>query len=71
MHSENFFFSTTSIQSVLVTEFLAGGDLCERTSAKDYGLTEQKCRTIVRQICRGMFLVELKTVILLSTLFIK
>lgn len=42
------------LQSVLVTEFLAGGDLCERTSAKDYVLTEAKCRTIVRQICRGV-----------------
>ena len=30
-----------------------GGDLCERTSSKDYVLTEHKCRTIVRQICRG------------------
>ena len=48
------FYSNPSIvQSVLVTEFLAGGDLCERTSAKDYVLTEHKCRTIVRQICRG------------------
>ncbi|CAB4066838.1 MYLK [Lepeophtheirus salmonis] len=30
------------IQSVLVTEFLAGGDLFERTSASDYVLTEYK-----------------------------
>ncbi|XP_040569775.1 ribosomal protein S6 kinase alpha-3 isoform X2 [Lepeophtheirus salmonis] len=42
------------IQSVLVTEFLAGGDLFERTSASDYVLTEYKCRTIVRQILRGV-----------------
>ena len=41
-------------KSVLVTEFLAGGDLCERTSAKGYILTEQKCRNIVRQICQGV-----------------
>ena len=41
-------------RSVLVTEFLAGGDLCERTSAKDYVLTEQKCRNIIRQICHGV-----------------
>jgi serine/threonine protein kinase len=48
-----FYSNPTTVQSVLVTEFLAGGDLCERTSAKDYVLTEHKCRTIVRQICRG------------------
>lgn len=41
-------------KSVLVTEFLAGGDLIEKTSAKDYILTEQKCRNIVRQICQGV-----------------
>ena len=41
-------------KSVLVTEFLAGGDLCERTSAKGYILTEQKCRNIIRQICLGV-----------------
>ena len=41
-------------RSVLVTEFLAGGDLMERTSAKDYVLTEQKCRNMVRQICHGV-----------------
>jgi len=41
-------------QSVLITEFLAGGDLIERTSSADYVLNEAKCRTIVRQICRGV-----------------
>ncbi|TRY68611.1 hypothetical protein TCAL_03224 [Tigriopus californicus] len=46
--------NTTGIQSILVTEFLAGGDLCERTSSKDYILTEQKCRNVIRQICRGV-----------------
>ncbi len=50
----SFYQNPTGAQSVLVTEFLAGGDLCERTSSKDYVLTEQKCRTIVRQICRGV-----------------
>ncbi len=50
----SFYQNPTGAQSVLVTEFLAGGDLCERTSSKDYQLTEQKCRTIIRQICRGV-----------------
>ena len=44
----------SGVQSVLVTEFLGGGDLCERTSARDYILTEQKCRTIIRQIVQGV-----------------
>lgn len=46
--------SKNRVHSVLVTEFLAGGDLCERTSSRDYVLTEAKCRTIVRQICSGL-----------------
>ena len=50
----SFYHSPSGVQAVLVTEFLAGGDLCERTSSKDYVLTEQKCRTIIRQICRGV-----------------
>lgn len=50
----SFYYNQTGVQSILVTEFLAGGDLCERTSAKDYELNEQKCRTIIRQICRGV-----------------
>ncbi len=50
----SFYHNPSGIQAVLVTEFLAGGDLCERTSSKDYVLTEQKCRTIIRQICRGV-----------------
>ena len=37
-----------------MTEFLAGGDLIEKTSANDYILNEQKCRNIVRQICQGV-----------------
>ena len=44
------YINTNGVDAVLVTEFLGGGDLCERTSAKDYVLTEQKCRNIVRQV---------------------
>lgn len=50
----SFYQDQTGVQSILVTEFLAGGDLCERTSAKDYVLNEQKCRIIIRQIVRGV-----------------
>ena len=49
-----FYQSKSRVQSILVTEFLAGGDLCERTSAKNYVLTEEKCRNIIRQIIRGV-----------------
>ena len=45
----SFYYNTNGVDAILVTEFLGGGDLCERTSAKDYVLTEQKCRNIVRQ----------------------
>ena len=41
----------TRPEAILVTEFLGGGDLMERTSAKNFVLTEQKCRNIVRQAC--------------------
>ena len=37
-----------------MTEYLEGGDLCERTASKAYFLTEHKCRTIIRQILLGV-----------------
>ena len=38
------------IKNVLVTEYLEGGDLVERTASKSYFLSEHKCRTIMRQV---------------------
>merc|ERR1719367_520652 len=42
------------LNSVLVTEYLAGGDLITRTAPDDYCLTERKCQIFIRQIVRGI-----------------
>ena len=42
------------LNSVLVTEYLAGGDLITRTAPDDYCLTERKCQIFIRQIIRGV-----------------
>ena len=38
-------------QSVLLTEYLEGGELFQRISSKDYELTEAKCREGVTALC--------------------
>ncbi len=40
--------------SVIVTDFLVGGDLVERTANPDFVLNESKCKAYVRQICQGL-----------------
>ena len=40
--------------SVLMTDFLGGGDLVERVSQPDFILNEAKCKKYVRQICSGL-----------------
>lgn len=42
----------SSLNSVLVTEYLAGGDLVTRTAPEDYNLTERKCQIFIRQVSR-------------------
>ena len=41
-------------QSVLLAEYLQGGELFQRISSKDYELTEAKCRDFFRQILKGV-----------------
>ena len=41
-------------QSVILTEFLSGGELFQRISSTDYQLTEAKCRDFARQILRAV-----------------
>ena len=41
--------------TILVTEYLSGGDLFERLSPREYQLTEDKCQLFVRQILQGTF----------------
>ena len=40
--------------SVIVTDFMVGGDLVERTASADFVLNESKCKSYVRQICQGL-----------------
>ena len=41
-------------QSVILAEFLSGGELFQRISSNDYKLTEAKCRDFARQILRAV-----------------
>lgn len=44
----------SSLNSVLVTEYLSGGDLVTRTASDEYCLTERKCQIFIKQIVRGV-----------------
>ena len=44
----------SNLNSVLVTEYLSGGDLVTRTASDDYCLTEKKCQVFIKQIVRGV-----------------
>jgi len=49
--------------TILVTEYLPGGDLFERLSAPDYHLTEEKCQLFIRQIVQGMDFIHTTNII--------
>ena len=51
------------LNSVLVTEYLAGGDLITRTAPDDYCLTERKCQIFIRQIVRGVQFIHSQRII--------
>ena len=42
--------------TILVTEYLSGGDLFGRLSPREYQLTEDKCQLFVRQILQGRYI---------------
>ena len=50
-------------QSVILTEYLEGGELFQRISSPDYNLTEAKCRDFTRQILRAIDFIHSKRII--------
>ena len=50
-------------QSVILTEYLGGGELFEHISSTNYELTESKCRDFARQIFRGIDFIHKKRII--------
>ena len=53
-------------QSVILTEYLEGGELFQRISSADYTLTEAKCRDFIRQILKGIDFIHSKRIIHLA-----
>ena len=41
-------------ETVIVTEYLSGGELFEKVSSEDFPLTELECIAFTRQICHGV-----------------
>lgn len=50
-------------QSVILTEYLEGGELFQRISSADYHLTEAKCRDFTRQILKAIDFIHSKRII--------
>ena len=50
-------------QSVILTEYLEGGELFQRISSNDYNLTEAKCRDFTRQILKAVDFIHARRII--------
>jgi len=50
-------------QSVILTEFLSGGELFQHISSTDYALTEAKCRDFARQILRAVEFIHSRNIV--------
>ena len=50
-------------QSVILTEYLEGGELFQRISSPDYNLTEAKCRDFTRQILKAVDFIHSRRII--------
>lgn len=50
-------------QSVILTEYLGGGELFEHISSANYELTESKCRDFARQIFRAIEFIHSRRII--------
>jgi len=53
----------SSLQSIILTEYLTGGELFERISSREYNLTEEKCREFVTQVVTGLIFIHGKGVL--------
>ena len=51
------------LESVILTEYLEGGELFERIASRDYDLTEDKCRGFLRQVLTGLSYIHQRGVI--------
>ena len=59
------------LQCILVTEFLAGGDLVTRTAQDSYRLTERKCQIFLRQVGWTSLSVSMQHLILNTLLLLR
>ena len=41
-------------ETVIVTEYLSGGELFEKVSSEEFHLTELECITFISQMCSGV-----------------
>ena len=42
------------VETIIVTEYLSGGELFEKVSSDDFHLTELECVNFMSQICEGV-----------------
>ena len=41
-------------ETVIVTEYLSGGELFEKVSSEEFHLTERECIAFISQVCNGV-----------------
>ena len=41
-------------ETVIVTEYLSGGELFEKVSSEEFHLTERECIAFISQVCSGV-----------------
>ena len=51
------------LESVILTEYLEGGELFDRIASRDFDLTEDKCRGFMRQVLTGLSYIHQRGVI--------
>jgi len=56
-------FYESGLESVIVTEYLPGGELFDRISSKTYELTESKCQGFMRQVLQGLIYIHSKVIV--------